>query len=328
MSLADPAISTATEADLPRLFEVWESSVRATHAFLTPADLDRLIPLVRQGLAHFAPIHCLRDSRGEAYAFLGVEQARIEMLFVHAAHRGQGAGRRLARFAIERLGATQVDVNEQNPLAIGFYEHLGFRTFARSEFDASGHPFPILHLQLPSGPPPGRCVPGRPSVTVGASNPAPGEAMKQLQFTTLIEAAPGQVWETLLGPVTYRIWTAAFTEGSYFEGTWAKGERMRFLAPGGNGMVSEIAELRPQEFLSIKHLGEIKNGVEDTESEAVRSWTPCFENYTLTPAGAATELRVDMDMAEAFEEYMAGTWPKALSLLKALCEARAARPQA
>ncbi len=151
--------------------------------------------------------------------------------------------------------------------------------------------------------------------------------MKKLQFTTLIQAAPGQVWDTMLGPVTYRIWTAAFTEGSYFEGTWAKGERMRFLAPGGNGMVSEIAECRPHAFLSIKHLGEIKGGVEDTESEAVRSWTPCFETYTFTPLGSATELTVDMDMAESFEAYMAGVWPKALSLLKALCEARAANPR-
>jgi hypothetical protein len=34
-----------------------------------------------------------------------------------------------------------------------------------------------------------------------------------------------------------------------------------------------------------------------------------------------------MDMAESFEEYMTGVWPKALSQLKALCEARAANPQ-
>jgi uncharacterized protein YndB with AHSA1/START domain len=151
--------------------------------------------------------------------------------------------------------------------------------------------------------------------------------MKRFQFSTLIQAPREVVWETVIGPVTYRIWTAAFTEGSYFEGTWAKGERMRFLAPGGQGMVSEIAESRPHEFISIKHLGEIKDGVEDTESEAVRSWAPCFETYTFTQAGAATELTVDMDMAESFEEYMTGVWPKALSQLKALCEARAANPQ-
>ncbi|MFZ1377700.1 MAG: SRPBCC domain-containing protein [Geothrix sp.] len=151
--------------------------------------------------------------------------------------------------------------------------------------------------------------------------------MKRLQFSTLIQAPREQVWETMLGPVTYRIWSAAFMEGSYYEGTWAKGQRLRFLAPGGSGMVSEIAELRPHEFLSIRHLGEIKDGVEDTQSEAVRSWTPCFENYTFGQVGVATELTVDMDMTEAFEEYMTKTWPKALSLLKALSEARAASPR-
>ncbi len=148
--------------------------------------------------------------------------------------------------------------------------------------------------------------------------------MKKLQFTILIQASRGQVWDTLLGPVTYRTWTAAFGPGSYFEGTWAQGQRMRFLGPGGDGMVAEIAEARPPEYLSIRHLGEIKGGIEDTESEAVRAWAPCFETYTLAEAGGATELTVDMDTAEAWESFMSSSWPKALALLKALCEARAA----
>lgn len=148
--------------------------------------------------------------------------------------------------------------------------------------------------------------------------------MKTLQFTALIQAPRALVWDTLLGPTTYRTWTAAFGEGSHFQGTWAQGQRMLFLGPGGDGMVSEIAESRPPEFLSIRHLGEIKGGVEDTESEAVRAWAPCFETYTLAEAGGGTELTVDMDTAEAWESFMSSTWPKALALLKALCEARAA----
>jgi putative acetyltransferase len=143
-----PALSTATEADLPRLFEVWESAVRATHAFLTEEDILRLSPLVREGLAAFRPVHCLRDPRGAVFAFLGVFEARIEMLFVHANFRGQGAGRFLVRHAVDTLGATLVDVNEQNDQAIGFYERLGFQTFARSDLDAAGFPFPILHMRL------------------------------------------------------------------------------------------------------------------------------------------------------------------------------------
>ncbi|MBP1771652.1 MAG: family N-acetyltransferase [Holophagaceae bacterium] len=153
-------LSTATEADLPRLFEVWESAVRATHTFLTEEDIGRLSPLVREGLAAFRPIHCLRDPRGEVFAFLGVFEGRIEMLFVHASRRGQGFGRILVRHAVDTLGATLVDVNEQNDQAIGFYERLGFQTFARSDLDAAGFPFPLLHMRLASPAPSDRTDPG------------------------------------------------------------------------------------------------------------------------------------------------------------------------
>lgn len=151
MSTAFHGTTRATPADLPRIFEVWESSVRATHAFLSEPDIQSLIPLVKQGLARFGPIHCLRDPQGEVFAFLGVEDCKIEMLFVHARYRGAGAGRALAEFAIKDLGASLVDVNEQNGQAVGFYEKLGFHPIGRSPMDSSGHPFPIVHMALGPG---------------------------------------------------------------------------------------------------------------------------------------------------------------------------------
>lgn len=84
-----------------------------------------------------------------------------------------------------------------------------------------------------------------------------------------------------------------------------------------------IARNRPYEFVSIKHLGIIKDGIDDTESEAARNWAPAYENYTFSDAGTATELKIDVDTAQAFETYMEDTWPKALAKLKALCEAAA-----
>lgn len=150
MSRSFAEVTEATQADLPRIFEVWEASVRATHTFLAEGDIQFLIPLVRQGLAHFFPIHCLREDDGQVYAFLGVVDSKIEMLFVHPDRRGAGAGRILTAYAIEVLGTRQVDVNEQNGQAVGFYEHLGFRRFGRSALDPSGKPFPILHMELRS----------------------------------------------------------------------------------------------------------------------------------------------------------------------------------
>src|SRR5512134_3383911 len=90
-----------------------------------------------------------------------------------------------------------------------------------------------------------------------------GPMKKALHFTTLIQAPRQTVWDTMLGPATYRIWTAAFTQGSYFEGSWEEGERIRFLAPDGRGMTAQTAENRKHEFISIKHLGYVKDGVED-----------------------------------------------------------------
>jgi len=142
------AITKTNEQDLPRLFEVWESSVRASHSFLTEADIQSLIPLVKHELANFKPIYCLRAGDGEPVAFLGVAGFKIEMLFVHPSNRGSGAGRLLSEFAIKMLHASSVDVNEQNYQAIGFYRHLGFRRIGRSPLDPAGNPFPILHLAL------------------------------------------------------------------------------------------------------------------------------------------------------------------------------------
>lgn len=144
-------ISLAHAADLPRLFDVWHLSVRATHDFLTDSDIDFLCPYVRDELDRVAAeglLHVLRDADGTAYAFLCVEHAKIEMLFVHPDQRGSGAGRALVQHAIALLHAAAVDVNEHNIQAHGFYRHLGFIEESRSALDPFGKPFPILHLKL------------------------------------------------------------------------------------------------------------------------------------------------------------------------------------
>lgn len=90
--------------------------------------------------------------------------------------------------------------------------------------------------------------------------------MKTLHFSIKINAPAEKVWQNMLGAETYKIWTAEFAPGSYYEGSWEKGESIKFLIPNGDGMTSVIAENRPFKFISIKHLGYIKGGVADTES--------------------------------------------------------------
>lgn len=146
--------------------------------------------------------------------------------------------------------------------------------------------------------------------------------VKRIQFQRTIEAPASVVWETMLGAETYPRWTAAFAEGSYYEGSWDRGSRIRFLVPSGDGMVAEIAECRPNEFLSIRHLGFVAKGIEDTESETVRAWAPAYENYTFNSVAEGTKLVVEQDVTEDFEQYMKDAWPKALELLERLCRDR------
>lgn len=149
--------------------------------------------------------------------------------------------------------------------------------------------------------------------------------MKQLHFSIEINAPKEKVWDTMLSDATYRQWTTPFGPGCYFEGSWEKGGKIYFLAPGEDGkvsgMVSTIVENRPYEFISIKHLGVVMNGVEDTSSEAMKDWGDALENYTFEEADGVTTLTVDVasddNLVEDFEEM----WPKAVRKLKELAEA-------
>ena len=144
--------------------------------------------------------------------------------------------------------------------------------------------------------------------------------MKKLHFSQEIHAPRSRVWQTMLDADTYRDWTAPFCEGSHYEGSWNEGDRIRFLAPNGSGMTAVIAQSREPEFLSIKHVGEVADGIEDTSSERVRAWAPAFENYTFNAKDGGTEVEVDLDVTPEYEQYMRDTWPKALAKLKNLCE--------
>ena len=141
-------ITAVEAADIPRVVEVWEASVRATHHFLTGADIQLLKPLVGDDLARLATLACVRDGAGQVVGFIGVAGEEVAALFIHPAWRGQGLGRRLLTYAVETLGATTLDVNEQNEQALGFYRRMGFEVVGRSEVDGMGLPFPLLHMRL------------------------------------------------------------------------------------------------------------------------------------------------------------------------------------
>lgn len=134
--------------DRPRLLEVWEAAVRATHHFLPEDDLQFYKRMLRDRYFDLVELTCLRDEDGVLQGFSGTAEDRLEMLFVHPDCHGRGFGKALLRHAIEQHGVRLVDVNEQNPGAVAFYLSQGFEQIGRSPLDGADKPFPLLHLLL------------------------------------------------------------------------------------------------------------------------------------------------------------------------------------
>ena len=154
--------------------------------------------------------------------------------------------------------------------------------------------------------------------------------MRKIKLDIIINATCEDVWDAIVNDSKYRLWTRAFQEGSYFEGGWNKGDAIRFIGVNEEGvkegMISEIAESIYPKYISIKHLGYIVNGIDDTTSEEIRKWTPAFENYTMEKLeDNKTRFKVDMDVMDEYYDMFLGLWPKALTKLKEVCEYELAR---
>lgn len=141
-------ICSVQPTDFPALTDLWEASVRATHHFLTEQDIMQLRPCILEDYLGAVTLRAYRDAEGHFLGFVGIYEDKVEMLFVAPQARGQGIGKLLLQHAIEQFGITELDVNEQNPLAVGFYLHQGFMIVKRSSHDGMGRPFPLLHMKL------------------------------------------------------------------------------------------------------------------------------------------------------------------------------------
>lgn len=134
---------------LGKLLQVWDASVRASHHFLKEADIVRLTPQAEGALRHIQTLWIIKDDF-EPIGFMGVQDRKIEMLFLHPDYFRKGLGKTLVNRAFDELDVEFVDVNEPNPEALKFYGRMGFKVFKRNEFDSEDNPFPILELKKES----------------------------------------------------------------------------------------------------------------------------------------------------------------------------------
>lgn len=142
-------IRQATNADHPQLLNIWLRSVRATHHFLQESDIEALLPQLRDIYLPVVELWGAVNAEDYPIGFIGLNENHVEMLFIEPDLRGKGIGRALLDHARSSCNQMSVDVNEQNPEAIGFYLHYGFVQTGRSPLDGEGRPFPLLHLSLP-----------------------------------------------------------------------------------------------------------------------------------------------------------------------------------
>ena len=130
-----------------QLTTIWEDSVRASHLFLSEAEIQEIKAYVPQALTGVSRLLVAERAPGQPVAFMGLEGPRLEMLFLSPAERGAGLGRQLLEYGILHYDLQELTVNEQNPQAVGFYQHMGFETYRRTDCDEQGGPYPLLYMK-------------------------------------------------------------------------------------------------------------------------------------------------------------------------------------
>ncbi|MBS7067637.1 MAG: GNAT family N-acetyltransferase [Lactococcus lactis] len=133
---------------IEKLVNLWENSVKASHLFLSKKEIEEIKKYVPQALREIEHLIVETDKTENPIAFMGIYKNKLEMLFISPVHMKTGLGRKLIEEAIENYSVNELVVNEQNPKAKGFYEHLGFKVYKRNPIDEQGNQYPILFMHL------------------------------------------------------------------------------------------------------------------------------------------------------------------------------------
>ena len=140
-------VDARTDELVEELLVVWESAVRATHLFLSEEEILKIKEYVPEALRGITHLMIAEKEDGTPVAFMGIDGTSLEMLFIANEERGRGLGRQLMTYGIEHYGIDKLAVNEQNPKVKGFYEHMGFTVYRRTDLDEQGNPYPLLYMK-------------------------------------------------------------------------------------------------------------------------------------------------------------------------------------
>ncbi len=147
MKIIEVLKEARTESLIKNLTKIWEESVRVTHLFLSEKEIKEIKGYVPDALKNVE--HLIIVESGSVFiGFMGIENRRLEMLFLSPEECGKGLGKELLALGISQYDVQELTVNEQNPNAIGFYEHMGFKRYKRTDLDEQENPYPLLYMRL------------------------------------------------------------------------------------------------------------------------------------------------------------------------------------
>lgn len=145
--------------------------------------------------------------------------------------------------------------------------------------------------------------------------------MIKLNYSIEINAKKEQVWKTMLASDTYKEWVKAFSSDSKFIGECKQGETILFFDPklGGTKAILEI--FNPFNEILARHYSMVdKDRKENNENEMAKKWVDSTERYGFIQTGNDTKLEIEITTDETFTKMFDAGWPKALEIIKSLCE--------
>jgi uncharacterized protein YndB with AHSA1/START domain len=145
--------------------------------------------------------------------------------------------------------------------------------------------------------------------------------MEHLEYKVVISAPAKKVWDTMLQKETYKQWVAKSWPGSFYEGKWAKGEKIRFIGPEGSGTLAELVEMKPYERVLARHVAVLlPGGVEDRTSDVAKGWVGITEEYRFAEHLGKTTVTVFIETSPQWSKMFDEGWPTALEELKKIAE--------
>jgi hypothetical protein len=142
-----------------------------------------------------------------------------------------------------------------------------------------------------------------------------------LIYSIEINAEKEHIWNTMLDPETYQKWSKAFSSDSKFIGEWKRGETIIFFDSNVGGTKAVLEIFNPYDEIFTKHISMVdKDMNENNEDEMSKKWIGSTEKYSFIETGDNIKLEIEMTVDETFTEMFNTSWPKALEIIKSLCE--------